>query len=104
MKVLQYIVLVSGYLLIVVSLLPLIRKDNWFFRVFEYPRAQKLVLNVLLLVSFLIIADFSSFHAIFFCACLVLNFCYLWYQVWPYTFLSRKQLQGAGKVPDDKHF
>jgi endonuclease/exonuclease/phosphatase (EEP) superfamily protein YafD len=104
MRVLQNITFVSGYLLIIVSLLPLIRKDNWFFRVFEYPRAQKLVLNVLILTGFLFIADFSSIHTITFCICLSLNFCYLFYQVWPYTIFSGHQLHKAKTVAPKKHF
>jgi endonuclease/exonuclease/phosphatase (EEP) superfamily protein YafD len=104
MEVLKYIVFISGYLLIVISLLPLIRKDNWFFRVFEYPRAQKLVLNVLILTFFETIADFSNPHAIVFMGCLVLNLLYLFYQIWPYTFFAGHQLHGTREIVENKHF
>ena len=39
--------------IIVSTLVPLIRNDYWIFRVFEYPRLQKFVLNIVLLVAVL---------------------------------------------------
>lgn len=87
------ITVTAGYLLVVISLIPLIRNDNWFFRIFEYPRSQKLFINIVLLVSFLVFFEFKTTHDLIFTVLLALNTLYLVYQVWPYTFLSKNQIK-----------
>lgn len=77
------------------TLLPLIRHDYWTFRVFDYPRIQKLVLTLIWLVVF-----FSAFSAVatwhwVMAAAMVANAIYLTYQILPFTPLSRKQVQRA---------
>jgi len=97
-------VYVLGYFVVAVSLLPLIRNDNWVFRIFEYPRAQKLVINCLLLLTFLLIADWGATHPVFFVAVLAANAIYLFYQIFPYTFFARKQMQREKNNAKDKTF
>jgi endonuclease/exonuclease/phosphatase (EEP) superfamily protein YafD len=93
----ELIVYILGYFIIVVSLIPLIRNDNWMFRVFEYPRGQKLVLNIVLLALFLFLAKWEGKHPFIFAGLLTANALYLFYQVFPYTFVARKQLKGRRK-------
>lgn len=84
---------IFGYALIVISLIPLIRNDNWIFRIFEYPRVQKLVLTIAMLGAFLILADgIDETDEIVFVAAMSLNIGYLCYQIWPYTIFSKKQM------------
>lgn len=85
--------LIGGYLLTAISLIPLIRNDNWIFRIFEYPRAQKLLINILLLGVFLPLADFNKTHDIVFLAVMSANLLYLFWLVKPYTPLSKHQLK-----------
>ncbi len=87
------------YLSIIVitsSLIPLIRNDFWIFRVFEYPRLQKLALNVLLIALHLYFVPRDNAEKVVLAA-LVLNLGYLLYQVLPFTILGRKQIISARK-------
>ncbi|NEU08895.1 endonuclease/exonuclease/phosphatase family protein [Flavihumibacter sp. R14] len=86
-----------GYLLILISLLPLIRQDYWFFRVFEYPRLQKLALNAVLIIGFVSLYRPDTGHEMVFTVILALNLCYLVYQVFPFTTLAPKQVIKAIK-------
>jgi endonuclease/exonuclease/phosphatase (EEP) superfamily protein YafD len=94
----KYFLIGFGYLWILISLIPLVRNDNWVFRIFEYPRAQKLLINLIVLIAFFIVADFSVKHDVVFVAALTLNLCYLGYQVWPYTILARRQMKSNEDV------
>ncbi len=87
---------------ILFTLIPLIRHDFWVFRVFEYPRLQKLVLNFSLLVC----------HAFYFPATtlqkvvvviLVFNLIYIIYQVFPFTKFGKKQIVSSKSAANDKN-
>lgn len=92
-----------GSVLVGISLVPLIRNDNWVFRIFEYPRSQKLALNVFLISLFTAVVGIRSKGDIIFLAILGCNAAYLLYQVWPYTLLGRRQMKNKllkGSRPD----
>jgi endonuclease/exonuclease/phosphatase (EEP) superfamily protein YafD len=97
-KVAIYIV---GYLFIIFALIPFIRNDNWMFRIFEYPRFQKLVITILVLIAFLVFCRVESTHDIFFVAALSLNSAYLIYQIFPYTFVARNQMKRVKRNIED---
>jgi len=97
-EIARTIVFILGYFIVTVSLVPLIRNDNWIFRIFEYPRAQKLFINIILLSVFVFIADWNSLHSVIFAALLGANALYLFYQIFPYTILSQRQLKDQ-KIP-----
>ncbi|HEY0743107.1 MAG TPA: endonuclease/exonuclease/phosphatase family protein [Chryseosolibacter sp.] len=88
---------IVGYLFIIFSVIPLIRNDNWVFRVFEYPRFQKLIIVLGILVAFLLQFDSSQTHDVVLVSMLSLNVCYLSYLVFPYTFIARNQMKKAGR-------
>ncbi|HEU5148333.1 MAG TPA: endonuclease/exonuclease/phosphatase family protein [Chryseosolibacter sp.] len=104
LQIARIIVFVLGYFIVTVSLIPLIRNDNWIFRIFEYPRAQKLFINVFLLVTFFFIADWNASHSIVFACLLSANALYLFYQVFPYTFFSKRQLKDQKVPAEGRHF
>ncbi|MEO6287708.1 MAG: endonuclease/exonuclease/phosphatase family protein [Dyadobacter sp.] len=89
---------VSGGLIILFSLIPLIRNDFWAFRVFEYPRLQKLFLNLLIIILYLSLFNISSGFGFVFTACCVLNACYLIYQIFPFTFLAKKSMLKVSQI------
>ncbi|HYG02740.1 MAG TPA: endonuclease/exonuclease/phosphatase family protein [Chryseosolibacter sp.] len=93
-----------GYALILFSLIPLIRNDNWIFRVFEYPRAQKLFINLVLLASFCVTTHVTVTHQLIFVSALSLNLIYLSYQVWPYTFIATKQMKKSTEAAGSRRF
>ncbi|MBE8714505.1 endonuclease/exonuclease/phosphatase family protein [Sphingobacterium hungaricum] len=89
-------------LLLIISILPLIKNDYWTFRVFEYPRMQKLVLHIVALLLLFYVAPQNSFSLILKIA-LLLSSAYLIYQILPFTPLWKKQvLQAKGIKPDQQ--
>lgn len=87
--------LISGYALIFISLLPLIRNDYWIFRIFEYPRLQKLILNCIVLIAFLSLYSLTTVNDITFAGLLMVNTIYLAWQVFPFTIIAKKHLVGT---------
>lgn len=97
-KILIYIL---GGMLVIISLLPLIRHDYWTFRVFEFPRAQKWIINFILLLAAIIIFPSDAYFSYGFIVLLITNQCYLSYQIYPYLPISKKQIDSvaADKKP-----
>lgn len=78
--------------IILSTAIPLIRNDYWIFRVFEYPRLQKLVLNVLLLLTILIFVFPIDAKDIVLTVALASNLIYLCFKIYPFTTLAPKQI------------
>lgn len=93
--------IIVGYIFIIFSLIPFIRNDNWMFRIFEYPRFQKLIISVIVLVAFVLQFGLDSMHDVIFVSALSLNTIYLLYLVFPYTFVARNQMKRTRKVVAD---
>jgi endonuclease/exonuclease/phosphatase (EEP) superfamily protein YafD len=100
----KLLIFVLGYVLVVISFIPLIRNDNWMFRIFEYPRFQKLIINVIILFFFAALYDSRSVHDKIFGGLLLANFGYLFYQIWPYTFFSKRQMIKSKGVTTHRQF
>ncbi len=88
----------SAVLFLVVStLLPIIRSDEWWIRWFDFPRLQLLVLGILLFgIQLLCRPGISGFHAVIIAA-LIGAICYQGYKILPYTQLAAKQVKHADK-------
>ncbi|MBP3944116.1 endonuclease/exonuclease/phosphatase family protein [Sphingobacteriaceae bacterium WQ 2009] len=82
---------ILAILFIVMSFIPLIRNDYWTFRIFEYPRMQKLIVCILLLISLIIWADQTIFYYSVVVG-LAITILYLLYQIFPFTPLARKHV------------
>lgn len=83
-------------LFILISLVPLIRNDYWAFRVFEYPRFQKFVICIVLFFISACIILVSPDNTLYITSgFLFINICYLFYQVYPFTTLSKKEIVKA---------
>ncbi len=102
MEISKSLVIGASYLIIVISLAPLIRHDYWIFRVCEYPRLQKLFVNIFLLILLVTIFGITTTSDRVISILLFLNTAYLLYQILPFTILSTKQLLTAGKRNTDK--
>ncbi|SER62570.1 endonuclease/exonuclease/phosphatase family protein [Pedobacter rhizosphaerae] len=74
------------------TIVPFIRHDYWVFRVFEYPRLQKLVLNIILFLGTLLMAFPKDVPGYVVLIGLAINLIYLCYLVFPYTPLAKKQI------------
>lgn len=88
----KYAVEIFGGLTVLFSIIPLIRHDFWAFRVFEYPRLQKLFLNLLIIIVYVSLFDISGTFEKIFVAVTVANAVYLVYQIFPFTFFAKKAL------------
>ena len=86
-----------GSLLIIFTLIPFVRSDYWTFRVFEFPRAQKLVIIALILLAFIWYTDLDKGAEQLFSIILLINLLYLVYQIAPFTPLAPKQMLAASR-------
>lgn len=78
-------------------MLPLVRNDYWIFRVFDYPRLQKLVLNLAGIVLWAFFYKQSYRIDLIFIAILAINCIYLTTLIWPFTRLGTKQVLPVNK-------
>ncbi len=92
--------IILGAIILIFTLLPLIRLDFWTFRVFEYPRIQKLILSFLWIVFWIILSDFTNTTLWIFLGLIILNIFYLLYQILPFTILGKKQVLKAIDIED----
>lgn len=88
--------------LIIISLLPLIRNDYWTFRVFEYPRVQKLVLSIFSLFLLYYFTPADSLFATIVRMALAAIILYLSYQILPFTPLWKKQILKVTRTLEDQ--
>src|SRR4030095_14811971 len=92
-----------GYAIITFSLIPLIRSDHWFVRIFDYPRSQKFWVTTAILLAFLLVADWSGIHDKIFLLLLFLNSGYLLRQIWNYTPLASIQMKPSATKSGESH-
>lgn len=86
---------VTGVLVVLMSLIPLIRSDYWTFRVFEYPRLQKLVLSLVIAGIYISLFFPTDLQGWLFSGAFVLNTIYLCYLVYPFTPVAGKVILPA---------
>lgn len=91
---------ILAYLFIVITFIPMIRNDYWTFRVFEFPRVQKLVVTLIATFQVVVYAPTSTFKWITLLA-LAGTVIYLSKQIFPFTPFGKKQLLKADKsIPE----
>lgn len=83
-----------SFIVIIGTLLPLVRKDHWTFRVFEFPRLQKLLLLFAAAICGAFLYDQSVVVDVVLGA-LFFNGIYLCYLIYPFTPLAAKTLVSA---------
>jgi endonuclease/exonuclease/phosphatase (EEP) superfamily protein YafD len=89
---------ILGVAIVLFSIIPLIKNDYWIFRVFEYPRLQKLILNLAVVLCFAILFKADAKQDIVFLILTSLNAAYLIYKILPFTFLAKKKLLKAKSI------
>ena len=93
MEITRYVLSGLGYLLILISLIPLLPSNKWFVRIFDYPRSQKFWLNLAIMVTYLILVGATRTVDIVFLSAIFLNQLYLLRQIWDYTQLAPIQMK-----------
>lgn len=86
---------ITTFLLLIFTILPLVRHDYWIFRVFDYPRLQKLFLNVVTLVLTVSFYHGDSALRYILPVMLFCNISYLLWLIWPFTIFGPKQVLKA---------
>ncbi len=96
-------VLVSiGYLMIAATVVPLVRADVWWVRVFDFPRLQIALLLVLTFVIYLLVREDPSVEDNIFLGLLSVAVMYQAYRMYPYTPLCRKQIQQSREADPER--
>lgn len=85
------------------TLLPFIKSDYWIFRIFEYPRSQKLILTCIALLFIGISYRHTLLYGIL-AGGMIANAIYLIVQILPFTILGKKQVLRAEKDDPDNTF
>lgn len=93
MSIVEIVLYSCSALLLTAFALPLVHSDYWVFRVFEYPRFQKLILCVLLLIGWAFVGPWQETPALVVMGLLVIALIYLCVKIFPYTFLSPKEMK-----------
>lgn len=95
------LILILASLLAIASFVPLLRLDDWFIRVFDFPRLQILVCGLLVLGAFFVYWEVRSVSGAVILGVLVLGLALQAYRIWPYTVLSPKEVQSATEALPD---
>jgi endonuclease/exonuclease/phosphatase (EEP) superfamily protein YafD len=95
-------VLLLSSLLLVITLLPFVKKEYWVFRVCDYPRLQKLVLNVVCIVFLAFYVPQKDVTVMLFLGLMLINATYLFYLIIPFTKISNYQvLDIKDEIPEN---
>ena len=89
--------------MIVATVLPLLRKDAWWVRIFDFPRLQITVIIAVTLATYLIFKWDSSLAENLFLVAVSSCLIYQGYMMYPYTPLSGKQVQQSENVTSAWH-
>lgn len=92
---LDLILTLLGTLMIVATLLPLARLDDWWIRIFDFPRLQIAVVSALLLLLIPLMRHGSSTVQNLWLGALAACTLYQAYRMYPYTPLHAKQVQDS---------
>jgi endonuclease/exonuclease/phosphatase (EEP) superfamily protein YafD len=89
-----YILRFFSAFFILATFFPLVKLDYWWIRIFDYPRLQKLVITLALIICWtLILASESSPEPFYWLFTLTITAAYLLSKVWPFTPLGKKMIK-----------
>jgi endonuclease/exonuclease/phosphatase (EEP) superfamily protein YafD len=93
---------VLSVIMVLITLLPLVKSDKWFFRVFDYPRLQKFFISALLLSFMVYCCNYDDTINLVFIVITGLNLLYLTVIILPYTIFGKKQVLRIDKdIPEN---
>jgi endonuclease/exonuclease/phosphatase (EEP) superfamily protein YafD len=85
-------------LLIAATALPIVRRDDWWIRIFDFPRLQITVLLVIVLAAYLALGAPEATFELAYAGALSLAFAYQAFRMYPYTRLHGKQVQASRRA------
>jgi hypothetical protein len=89
---------IVGSLMIVATLLPLARDGAWWIRVFDFPRAQIVIVSAAVLALYVLLTPEWGAARIAFAATLAACLAWQSYMMFPYLPLAPKQVQDARRA------
>ena len=93
-----------GALMVAATALPLLRSDQWWIRVFDFPRIQITFILALVLTAYPLSAGSYNAADYFLLAALAVCLAYQCYMMFPYTPLARKQVQRSAGAREGRGF
>lgn len=92
----KIIIVILSVLILIVGLIPIIKKDFWVFRIFDYPRLQKLVLCLIILILWLLLGfdKFGKLDYVLFVGVVMMTIFQV-YQIYPFTRFSKKMVENT---------
>lgn len=100
--ILHTLLRLGAALVVVWTLLPLLRSDAWYVRVFEFPRVQIATIGAATLLGWAAVADRPGLPDLVLLCALAASLLYQLLRILPYTPLHAKQLRDAVR-PDADH-
>lgn len=88
-------------LLAVASVMPLIRKDDWWIRIFDFPRGQIVVLGLIVLIAGLFVWNLRSPVQAVIAGLLALGLAYQISTIVPYTVIAPTQVLASSRSEPD---
>lgn len=85
-------IITLSILLLSFTLLSIVKHDYWTFRIFDYPRLQKLVLSIICLFLIIFFYHGQPLYYWLLIGLITLNIGYLFKQIVPFTPLGKKQV------------
>ncbi|MGH7964339.1 MAG: endonuclease/exonuclease/phosphatase family protein, partial [Candidatus Binatia bacterium] len=102
--ILKAVLIVLSLVFITATVLPFLRSDEWWIRMFDFPRTQTAIGGLLTITLFLPLWDRGSITVSGILALLVLCVLYQGYKMYPYTFLAAKQVLTSDRHNTDSSF
>lgn len=100
----KIILIIIGSLMIAVTALPLLRKDAWWVRIFDFPRLQITFISATTLAAYVIFKWEPGLLENLLLGALSSSLIYQSYMMYPYTPLARKQVQQSASPGGDSSF
>jgi endonuclease/exonuclease/phosphatase (EEP) superfamily protein YafD len=97
---LKILILIVGLLAIAATLLPITRRDEWWIRMWDFPRLQVTAMLALCAAGHLYFSE-HTLPEIAFVSFLSFSLAYQGYMMFPYTPLARKQVQKSPRADHD---
>lgn len=93
--------IIIGVLMVAATVLPLLRRDAWWVRIFDFPRLQITFILAATLTAYVVFVWDSGWAANLFLVALSACLIYQGYMMFPYTPFARKQVQQSVDAGND---
>ncbi len=93
--------IIFGIILILFTVLPMLKKDAWWIRIFDFPRLQITILLIVTFAAYAALMWEPTLAESIFLTVLTMCMAYQGYMMFPYTRLASKQVQQSQRVSEE---